>query len=416
MKLYFKSLLAIAVVASGCAEEASAPPPSAAASRPSDGKSARASKVDTRDLNVAEAEYQAQVNSDGKDVVAKINLGVIKERKWDNEGALKVYQEAVKTDPKNLNAALALARVLTALGKGEMAEKFLLMSKKANGELPEILNGLASVSRQRKKYPEAVEYAKKVLLRDQNNIDALNNIALVYLDQGKFDSAELYAQTAVKRAAEGTNTSTLYVTLGMIQYKRGDVQRAMAQFNKALSVDPNNGVAHQNLGLIALAYRDYDLATKELDQAYGLGVTTKEVSSGRCYALEGLKKGPDAANCLTTLVARLPAKDPELPGLLYSLGMVHMNLTRDQKGAIAAFKRYADEKENLSKTDRVFELIKSLELQQSAPPKTEEAPTPEKKPDVKEGETPAADESGAKAEVRKPGSERKAKRGNRARG
>ncbi|MCC6808304.1 MAG: tetratricopeptide repeat protein [Deltaproteobacteria bacterium] len=396
------ALAALALVAGACAEQAAAPPPVAAASRPSETK-VRATKVDNRDLNTAESEYQAQVDGDSKDVTAKINLGVIKERKWDLDGALKAYQEAVKADPKNLAAALSLARVLTAVGKGEMAEKFLLMSKKANGDLPEILNGLSSVARARKKYPEAIEYAKKVLLREQNNIDALNNIALVYLEQGKFDSAELYAQTAIKRAGEGKNLSSLYVTLGMIQYKKGEMQRALALFNKAIALDPNNGVARQNVGLIALAYRDYGLASSELEQAYGLGQTSKEVSAGRCYALEGLKKGLEAATCMNTLLTRMPPKDPETASLLFALGMIHMNVTRDRDAAIAAFKRYADVKENLSKTDRVFDLIKSLESQQSAAPKADEPAKPEDKAEPKPEEP---EENKAKADA-KPASVRK---------
>jgi tetratricopeptide (TPR) repeat protein len=399
------AFLTAALLASGCAEEVERHPPQAAA-RTSNAGNGRASKIDTRDLNVAEAEYQSQVDADSKDVTARINLGVIKERKWDLDGALKAYQEAVKLDPKNMSAALSLARVLTTLGKGEMAEKFLLMSKKANGDLPEILNGLSSVARQRKQYPQAVEYAKKVLLRDQNNTDALNNIALVYLEQGKFDSAELYAQTAIKRA-EKANTSALQVTLGMIQYKKGDVQRAMALFNKALVSDPNNGVARQNIGLIALSFRDYELANQELDQAYGLGQTSKEVTAGRCYALEGLKKGTEAASCLNALIARLDPKDPELASAIYALGSVHMNLTRDSQAALAAFRRYTEIKTGLSQNDRIFGLLKSLESQQSATPKTDEAPAPQMNDEA--APAPAQPEE-KKAEARRPGSQRKAKK------
>lgn len=399
---------ALSLFAVACAEEVERHPVVAAASKPAEtGMKAKATKVDTRNLDTAEAEYQSQVTSDDKDVTARINLGVIKERKWDLDGALKAYQEAVKIDPKNMDAALSLARVLTALGKGEMAEKFLLMSRKANGDLPEILNGLSSVMRQRKKYPEAIEYAKKVLLREQNNIDALNNIALVYLDQGKFDSAELYAQTAVKRAGEGKNISSLNVTLGMIQYKKGDIQRALGQFNKALTADPNDGVARANIGLIALAYRDYELASTQLEQAYGLGQTTREVSSGRCYALEGLKKGVEAASCLTSLVARLDAKDPEAAAAYFALGNVHMNVTRDSAAALQAFRKYTEIKQGLSQNDRVFSLIKSLESQQSAPAKTEEAPKTEEK---KDEAAPPPQEEQKKAEVKGPGSQRKTKK------
>ncbi len=307
------------------------------------------------------ASYEQQLGRDPKNVKARINLAVMKEREWNLAGAVSELEHALSLDPKSLEATVALARVMVRQGKAEAAESLLNAARKQTGDAPALLNALSSVARARKRLPEAIAYAKVVLLHDQNDLEAMNGIALAYLAMGKLESAELYAQTALKRAQEKTR-SALTVTLGLIAQKRGDAQKAMALFDEALASDPNNAVAHANVGFVALEYRDYAQAEKSFDAAIARGHADKDVMTARCYALEGLKKGPEAVSCLETVAAKLTPEDAQLPGVLYALGMVHQSLTRDSARALQAFRRYVDLKgTSLSKSDRVLDMIRKLE-------------------------------------------------------
>jgi tetratricopeptide (TPR) repeat protein len=369
MKKYF--CVALALV--GCAETAGG-----------DGPKAGPSSVAVV-RNEPKPDYEAEAR-DPANIAARINVGVMKERNWDYEGALVDFEAAAAKDPKNTAAVLAQARVLVKMGRAEAADRLLVAARKTIGDKAELLNGLSSVARTRKRTADAIAYAKLVLLRDQANTDALNNIALAYLADNKLDAAELYTQAAIKRAADGA----LYVTLGLIQQRRGDAQRAMAFFTQAIDRDPNNGVAHANAGFLALQYRDYALAQVELDAAEKLGHTTKEVVAGKCFALEGLRKGPEAAACLTALSDKLAANDAELPSVLYALGMVHQNLTRDKDKALAAFKRYVDVRgAGLPKNDKVIELIRRLEGNKDDAPKAEVKPASHKVGKTKAGKRSA---------------------------
>jgi tetratricopeptide (TPR) repeat protein len=371
-----------------------------AATKPVDAPQAK-HVVDTRDPAVAQAEYEAEAARDTKNVNARINIGVMRERQWDLPGAEKHLEDALAMEPKNVDAALALARVLVKQQKADAADRVLMNTRKHVGDPAPLMLGLSSVARARKKYGDAVSYAKAVLLHDQANVDALNDIALAYLADGKLDPAELYAQMALKlvgpkagdaKRASAEDGASLQVTLGLIQQKRGDNQKAMAFFAEATKRDPSLAIAHANAGVLALAYRDYALALSSFDAANGLGWLSKEVVLGRCYALEGLQKGLDAATCLAQTADKLAADDADLPTVLYALGTVHQNLTRDSDKALAAFRRYVEIKgTSISKNDRVLEAIRRLESRKNdseaapAPAGAEEKPKPQSKSAKKHG-------------------------------
>lgn len=314
---------------------------------------------------------------DNTAVATELTSALSKERARDLDGARSDYQAALKVDPANVDATIGLARVLTAQGKFELADKLLDTARKANGDKPELLLAQAQVARLSKKSDKAVELARKVLLKDQGNADALNFIALVYAEQGKLDLAEVYAINAQKFAPKSAQIMT---TIGFISMQRGDKARALAQFQKATEGEGNTQAAYANIGFLALENRDYALAKTSLDKAYEQGRVSKDVSAGRCYSREGLREGKEAAACFSELIARLGPSDADAASYTFTLGSIQQNLNRDNDAALAAYKKYVELKGNqLAKNDRVFDLMKGLEAKnleqkKAATPAPEQAP------------------------------------------
>src|SRR5258705_471491 len=113
----------------------------------------------------------------------------------------------------------------------------------------------------KKQYPKAVDTVRKLLMRDQRNVDAYKNLALVYYDQKKYKLAQTILGNAQKLAeASGKKDPDISVNLGMIQIALGDNGKAMAAFKQAVEIDPGHIVANYNIGSLELEHRDYGLA------------------------------------------------------------------------------------------------------------------------------------------------------------
>lgn len=315
-----------------------------------------------------------------------LDNGGKKEHLGDVEGARGDYATALQAEPSSVDLIAANARMLAATDKADEAEKTLVAARKDHADEPVLWLASAGIARSQKKYDLALSDARHVLLRDQANAQALGMIALVYVDQGKYELAEVYCNNGLKLAP---NSPELLTTLGFISYKRGETSRALALLERATAASAGQGaggqqdaaVAHADIGFIALSHRDYALAKTELGKAAELGRGTKNVLAGRCYALEGERNGKEAIPCFTDLIAHLPAGAPDIASFYFTLGQLQQ-ANKDATGALASFKKYVELKGTaVSKNDKVYDLIKNIEANKAAADPTAAPTSPEKKAD-----------------------------------
>jgi Flp pilus assembly protein TadD len=66
------------------------------------------------------------------------------------------------------------------------------------------------------------------------------------------------------------NNSYAYANRGLIKYKKGDVDGALTDYNRALTLDPNNSNAYFNRGLIKYNKGDVDGALTDFNRALTL--------------------------------------------------------------------------------------------------------------------------------------------------
>ncbi|MEZ4269889.1 MAG: tetratricopeptide repeat protein [Myxococcota bacterium] len=79
--------------------------------------------------------------------------------------------------------------------------------------------------------------------------------------------------------------------LGVIQYHRGNLDRAMELYKEALSLKNDFAEAHSNLGVIFFERRNYEAACDEFRQAIEIdpGYVDARVNLATCHRLEGRK-------------------------------------------------------------------------------------------------------------------------------
>lgn len=135
-----------------------------------------------------------------------------------------------------------------------------------------------------------VDAVVKILSKDQNDLRALNSLAVFYIDQGKFGIAKIILARAEKVHA---SEPAIQNNLGVIALDEGKQRLAIANFRRSLEVKKGYAFASANLGSIFVEYKDYTRAVELLAEGYGnlkgevkRGVTL-DVANNYALALSG---------------------------------------------------------------------------------------------------------------------------------
>lgn len=259
-------------------------------------------------LDAARKGFEQVVAKEPKTLNAQFNLGVIAEKQGRPADARAAYEKVLFLDPAHTPSVMNLG--LMHRHEGQLDEAIALYTKALQTPGHEhdepVLNGLAATYRLAGKLDEAEATGRRVLARSKDNPEAYKTLALVAYDRGQFRLAELLVINARKVAEKDPAISN---TLGMIYLKMEDRPRALAQFQKAVSLDDNFAAAHLNLGALALSYRDYAGAERSFTKALSLEPEGVEGQLYLAYALDGQKgldpkKGVAAGEAFEKVLAR----------------------------------------------------------------------------------------------------------------
>lgn len=113
----------------------------------------------------------------------------------------------------------------------------------------------------------AIQEYERVIELDPRNLEALNNLGVIYKDLGKYrESAEYFR----KALSINPNSAKVHNNLGLIYYLRGDHGRALAEYKKALASDPDNLESYTNLGVLYKKVGDLDRALENFRKALSI--------------------------------------------------------------------------------------------------------------------------------------------------
>ncbi|MGE6761854.1 tetratricopeptide repeat protein [Corallococcus interemptor] len=270
------------------------------------------------DLDAARKGFEAVVSQEPKALNARFNLGVIAEKQGRPADARVAYEQVLALDPAHTPSVMNLG--LMHRHEGQLEEAISLYGKALQTPGHEhdepVLNALAATYRLAGKLDEAEATGRRVLARSKDNPEAYKTLALVAYDRGQYRLAELLVVNARKVAQDDPAISN---TLGMIYLKMDDRPRALAQFQKAVSLDDNFAPGHLNLGALALSYRDYAGAERAFTKALSLEPDGLEGQLYLAYALDGQKgldpkKGVAAGEAFEKVLARAADKPEAVCG------------------------------------------------------------------------------------------------------
>ena len=267
-----------------------APPPPPKLPSPKENFDKGVAAFDSGNLDEANTLFTKVADKVPASLITQYNLGVIAERQGRLTDAQTRYEAAHKIDPKHKPTLLNLGRVYRLQDKFTEAIALYEEALKDNEFDVELNNNLTVAYRLAKNYAKAEETARRVLSRTKDNPDAYKNLALIYFDQGNLPLAQFISINAKKLDEKDPG---VYNNLGLIYLQQQEKRLALAQFQKAVSLNKDFAPSLFNIGAMALSYRDYLTAEKNLGRTTELDPTRYENFLAYDWSLDG-QKGKDA--------------------------------------------------------------------------------------------------------------------------
>jgi len=145
---------------------------------------------------------------------------------------------------------------------------------------------LGSMYRRLKLFAEARELYQKIIAANPKYAEAYGNLGNIYIDQGDIENAianyEKFALYSTKKDVAAQN----FLNAGFECVNRGEHEKALALYERALELTPANPLAYADIGWAKLKLGKTEEAIDAFDKALQLK-PTKQVAE---YARQGLKE------------------------------------------------------------------------------------------------------------------------------
>ena len=181
---------------------------------------------------------------------ANNTLGIYRLKRGQYAEAEQSFKRVLETAP-NFTLAYANLSVAQSLQKKpEEAEASLEKAVRYNdGKVKDevwinALNNLALAYNEQGKYEKAAENLTRILLIDQNNAPARANLALALSRLRRYDEAQKLIETAIQISPNQAAAFNIY---GLIMLEQSRRQEAAALFEKAVQLKPDYEEAKENL-------------------------------------------------------------------------------------------------------------------------------------------------------------------------
>lgn len=280
------------------------------------------------------------------------NLGVVFARQEKFNEAMQQFQEAILQQPDHVMAHFQIALLYDKQKMFDEAEKKYLEVIDIFPRAALAYNNLGLIYQSRGDFLKAEEYYIKA--NDAHSLlpEPLYNLANTFLDQRQYSLAK---EKLVACLFLDPYYYKAYNSLGDLNYRTGNLDEAIRNFENAIRYNPDYAVAHNNLGSAymkkgqrQLAFMEFETAV-ELDSSYG----SAHANLGNWYLED---RNPEKAIPFYRRATELLPNDPMVR---YNLAMAY-GFTGRESDAITELYRALD-------ADSTFQPARELLQKVTAP-------------------------------------------------
>ena len=194
-------------------------------------------------------------NNDKKLLQLEIRLNEYLERDSESIHLLKIFIDKFS----DLGALKHLSNLLVKQDKSEEADELIKNFFENNEDYGLLYKGVRHLHASR--YRKAEDAFKKVLIADENNIDALRFMGILAFKSGNHDIAEAMLTKALKL---DPTYSLVWANLAQVFSVTGQLDKAKKSFKNILNMEPKNGLIWAEYGTVLTKLANY----KEGKDAY----------------------------------------------------------------------------------------------------------------------------------------------------
>lgn len=231
-----------------------------------------------------------------------LNLGILAERDGDLDRALQNYRSGLRYAPDDVDLVVAQVGALRKLGR----------------------------------YQEAISESKVALARNATNVNAYNNLGLVYLDQGQFEMAQFVYQKALTSIDGADRNALIHANLGRVYLGQAKTASAKAELERAIALDPDLVPARMAIAQLHLTNRDYQAAAEALEKAKAIEPKNAAIVNNLAIAYRGLGRYEEAQKAYKEALVL----DPSNPEPHLNLAVLLADYLKSYDQALLAIEDY----------------------------------------------------------------------------
>lgn len=286
--------------------------------------------------------FKAAIKADPKLWEARYDLGVLLANRGELSAAEEQLAEAARLAPNAEDVAVALGEVRRRRGDVggaiDALQAFVTKHEKAYVARTALVGAL----REGGQVKEAIEHARKVLVRRAGDPNALSELALSHLDQGEIDTAELLSQEALKAEKKSAVAER---TAGLIALRRGDDALAFQHFARASELDPKDTTAQLNIGTVLLQAGVYEKAEEHFRAVLQVEPDDIPARLGLAAALrgQGTRDNQGPLTEAEAILKKVLQQQPQNLAATYNLAVLYADFMQRPKQAVPLYKRFLED-------------------------------------------------------------------------
>lgn len=259
------------------------------------------------------------------------DIAVLKHQNKEFPEALKYFENAIRANPRNVEAYSGLGMCYYALGQTQKSIEAYMQAVKIEPDYAFAYNNLGFTYNNLGRYGEAVEALNKAIKIEPDNDLAHSNLGLAYNGLGRYEEA---VETLNKAIEIDPDNAFAHNNLGLVYNNLGRFEEAIQAYQRSIKIDPSAGLHLNNLGLI---YNNLGRHEDALQISKSIIIINPNNAKAHCDlgdAYRGLGRSKEAVLAYKQ-VLRIDSNNAIA---LNNLGLAYNNLGRTE-GAIQAIKQ-----------------------------------------------------------------------------